>query len=184
MKQKENLEHKKTSKFDLLEPQYSKSKNTKLMTSFILSIIIIIMLCGYSMAKCIDEYIIKGRMKIAEPILEIENNPIINITESQNYGEYIFKIRNYNNKEKVTETELKYYIEISPKLDNSIDLELYQNEDKIELTDNKTKYIKISKEQKEEREYKIKITYDKNTAEVGDILEQIQVKVHTEQEKA
>ena len=143
------------------------------------------MLCGYSMAKCIDEYIIKGRMKIAEPILEIENNPIINITESQKYGEYIFKIRNYNNKEKITETDLKYYIEISPKLDNSINLELYQNEDEIKLTDNKTEYIKISKDQKEEREYKIKITYDKNnTVEVGDILEQIQVKVHTEQEKA
>lgn len=159
--------------------------NNKLMTGFILSIIVIIMLCGYSMAKCIDEYIIKGRMKIAEPILEIENNPIINITESQNYGEYIFKIRNYNNKEKITETDLKYYIEISPKLDNSINLELYQNEDEIKLTDNKTEYIKISKDQKEEREYKIKITYDKNnTVEVGDILEQIQVKVHTEQEKA
>jgi len=160
-------------------------ENNKLMTSFILSIIVIIMLCGYSMAKCIDEYIIKGRMKIAEPILEIENNPIINITESQKYGEYIFKIRNYNNKEKITETDLKYYIEISPKLDNSINLELYQNEDEIKLTDNKTEYIKISKDQKEEREYKIKITYDKNnTVEVGDILEQIQVKVHTEQEKA
>ena len=138
------------------------------------------MLCGYSMAKCIDEYIIKGRMKIAEPILEIENNPIINITESQNYGEYIFKVRNYNNKDKVTETDLKYYIEISPKLDNSIELELYQDENKIELADNKTEY-----NQKEEREYKIKITYDKNnTVEVGDLLEQIQVKVHTEQEKA
>ena len=160
-------------------------ENNKLMTSFILSIIVIIMLCGYSMAKCIDEYIIKGRMKIAEPILEIENDPIINITESQNYGEYIFKIRNYNNKEKITETDLKYYIEISPKLDNSINLELYQNEDEIKLTDNKTEYIKISKDQKEEREYKIKITYDKNnTVEVGDLLEQIQVKVHTEQEKA
>lgn len=160
-------------------------ENNKLMTSFILSIIVIIMLCGYSMAKCIDEYIIKGRMKIAEPILEIENNPIINITESQKYGEYIFKIRNYNNKEKITETDLKYYIEISPKLDSSIDLELYQNEDEIKLNDNKTEYIKISKDQKEEREYKIKITYDKNnTVEVGDILEQIQVKVHTEQEKA
>ena len=81
--------------------------------------------------------------------------------------------------------ELKYYIEISPKLDNSINLELYQNEDEIKLTDNKTEYIKISKDQKEEREYKIKITYDKNnTVEFGDILEQIQVKVHTEQEKA
>lgn len=159
--------------------------NNKLMTGFILSIIVIIMLCGYSMAKCIDEYIIKGRMKIAEPILEIENNPIINITESQNYGEYIFKIRNYNNKEKITETDLKYYIEISPKLDNSINLELYQNEDEIKLTDNKTEYIKISKDQKEEREYKIKILYDKsNKIAVEDILEKIQVKVHTEQEKA
>ena len=159
--------------------------NNKLMTGFILSIIVIIMLCGYSMAKCIDEYIIKGRMKIAEPILEIENNPIINITESQNYGEYIFKVRNYNNKDKVTETDLKYYIEISPKLDNSIELELYQDENKIELADNKTENIKISKNQKEEREYKIKITYDKNNpVEVGDLLEQIQVKVHTEQEKA
>lgn len=157
----------------------------KLMAGFILSIIVIIMLCGYSMAKCIDEYIIKGRMKIAEPILEIENNPIINITESQNYGEYIFKIRNYNNKEKITETDLKYYIEISPKLDNSINLELYQNEDEIKLTDNKTEYIKISKDQKEEREYKIKILYDKsNKIAVEDILEKIQVKVHTEQEKA
>ena len=146
--------------------------NNKLMTGFILSIIVIIMLCGYSMAKCIDEYIIKGRMKIAEPILEIENNPIINITESQNYGEYIFKIRNYNNKEKITETDLKYYIEISPKLDNSINLELYQNEDEIKLTDNKTEYIKISKDQKEEREYKIKILYDKsNKIAVEDILE-------------
>ena len=56
---------------------------------------------------------------------------------------------------------------------------------RIAVYGNKTEYIKISKDQKEEREYKIKITYDKNnTVEVGDILEQIQVKVHTEQEKA
>lgn len=161
------------------------NKSTKLMTSFILSIIVIIILCGYSMAKCIDEYIIKGRMKIAEPILEIENNPIIDITESQNYGEYIFKVRNYNSKGKMTETDLKYYIEISPKLDDSINLDLYENENKLELIDNKTEYIKISKNQKEEREYKIKISYDKSSkVDVDDILEKIQVKVHTEQEKA
>ena len=176
---------KTNKKFKLLNKENLYKKNTKLMTSFILSIIVIIMLCGYSMAKCIDEYIIKGRMKIAEPILEIENNPIIDITESQNYGEYIFKVRNYNNKDKVTETDLKYYIEISPRLDNSIELELYQDENKIELSDNKTEYIKISKNQKEEIEYKIKISYDKNNKiAVEDILEKIQVKVHTEQEKA
>ena len=70
---------KTNKKFKLLNKENLYKKNTKLMTSFILSIIVIIMLCGYSMAKCIDEYIIKGRMKIAEPILEIENNPIINM---------------------------------------------------------------------------------------------------------
>ena len=60
-----------------------------------------------------------------------------------------------------------------------------QDENKIELADNKTEYIKISKNQKEEREYKIKILYDKsNKIAVEDILEKIQVKVHTEQEKA
>ena len=37
-----------------------------------------------------------------------------------------------NYKDKVTETDLKYYIEISQKLDNSIELELYQDENKIE----------------------------------------------------
>ena len=164
---------------------YKKNENTKLMASFILSIFVLVMLCGYSMAKCIDEYIIKGRMKIAEPILEIENGSIVDITENKNYGEYVFKVRNYNNKEKVTETDMKYYIEILPKLDKSINIELYQNENKIELEGNKTEYIKISKEQKEEREYKVKITYDKNdTIEIEDIIEQIQVKVHAEQEKA
>ena len=60
-----------------------------------------------------------------------------------------------------------------------------QNENKINLIDNKTEYIKISKDKKEERNYKIKITYDKNkTNTINDIMEKIQVRVHTEQEKA
>ena len=181
-----NLKRKQRNSKELKKGKnYKRNENTKLMTSFILSIFVLIMLCGYSMAKCIDEYIIKGRMKIAEPILEIENGSIVDITENKNYGEYVFKVRNYNNKEKVTETDMKYYIEILPELDKSINIELYQNENKIELEENKTEYIKISKEQKEEREYKVKITYDKNdTMEIEDILEQIQVKVHAEQEKA
>ena len=166
------------------EKIYKKRKNTKLMTSFIISIIVLIMLCGYSMAKCIDEYIIKGRMKVAEPILELESTPSIDITETKNYGEYTFKIKNYNSKGKITETNLEYYIEISPNLEKILNIELYQNNNKIELTNNKTEAIKISKEQKEEREYKIKITYDKNnTTTEKDILEKIQVKVHAEQEK-
>ena len=62
---------------------------------------------------------------------------------------------------------------------------MYQGENKIDLKDNKTEYIQISKDAKEEREYKIKIKYDKNVnTSINDILEKIQVKVHTEQAKA
>ena len=53
------------------------------------------------------------------------------------------------------------------------------------MHNNKTEFMKIEKNQKEDREYKIKVTYDNENTEVGnDILEKIQIKVHTEQEKA
>ena len=137
------------------------------------------------MAKAIEEVIIKGKAEIAEPILVIENNPSIDITAINNYGVYTFKVKNYNEKNKITETDLKYYIEILSNTDNSINIELYQNENKINLNNNRTEYIQISKDRKEEREYKIKITYDKNKSNsINDIIEKIQVKVHTEQAKA
>ena len=98
---------------------------------------------------------------------------------------YTFKVKNYNEKNKITETDLQYYIEILSNTDNSINIELYQNENRINLNNNKTEYIQISKDKKEEREYKIKITYDKNKSNtINDIMEKIQVKVHTEQVKA
>ena len=159
-------------------------KNGKLLTAtLVIIIVILLMFCGYSMAKIIGEVIIRGQAQIAEPILVIENNPSIDITETN--GEYCFKVKNYNEENKLSETDLKYYIEILSNLDDSINIELYQNENKINLIDNKTEYIKISKDKKEERNYKIKITYDKNkTNTINDIMEKIQVRVHTEQEKA
>ena len=132
-----------------------------------------------------QEAVINAKAQIVEPILIVENNPAIDITETKNYGEYIFKIKNYNDQGKLSECDLKYYIELLTKLDNSINIELYQGENKIELHNNKTEFMKIEKNQKEDREYKIKVTYDNENTEVGnDILEKIQIKVHTEQEKA
>lgn len=162
------------------------SKNNRLITAtLIIIIVILLMFCGYSMAKVIGEVIINGQAQIAEPILVIENNPSVDITETEKYGEYCFKIKNYNEQNKLSETDLKYYIEILSNLDDSIKMELYQDENKINLVDNKTEYITISKDKKDERDYKIKITYDKNkTNTINDIMEKIQVRVHTEQEKA
>ena len=188
MNKKENIKYMNTpiiqkGKLNRNEEKDKKEGNLRTATLIII-IVILLMFCGYSMAKVIGEVIINGQAQIAEPILVIENNPSIDITETKKYGEYCFKIKNYNEQNKLSETDLKYYIEILSNLDDSIKIELFQNENKINLINNKTEYIKISKEKKEERDYKIKITYDKDkTDTLNDILEKIQVKVHTEQEK-
>lgn len=162
------------------------SKSSRILIVFLMIFIIILLLfCGYSMAKSIEEYIIKSRAEVAEPILVVENNPSIDITASKKIGTYSFKVKNYNEQNKITQTDLKYYIEILSNIDNSVNIEVYQNEKKINLSNNRTDYILISKNKKEEREYKIKITYDKNSSNsINDIMEKIQVKVHTEQVKA
>lgn len=159
---------------------------SKIVTIIIITLIVMLVLfSGYSMAKMVNEIIINGNTQIAEPILTVENNPSLDITAANNYGTYIFKIKNYNDQNKITGVDLKYYIEILSNVDEAINIELYQGENKIELNNNKTEYIQISKNQKEDREYKIQITYDKNKSNsIEDIMEKIQVKVHTEQVKA
>ena len=115
----------------------------------------------------------------------IENDPIIDITEVNNEGIYSFRVKNYNEQDKVTETDLKYYIEIIGNIDQSINLELFQGDNKVELTNNRTEFLTISKEEKQEIEYKIKLTYDKTKSNsITDIMERLQVKVHTEQARA
>lgn len=161
------------------------TKNSKFLTGILVVFIIILLLfCGYSMAKSIEEFIIKGKAEIAEPILVVENSPSIDITALNNYGIYTFKIKNYNEKNQVTQTDLKYYIEILHNENDLVNIELYEKENKINLNNNKTDYMQISKDKKEEREYKIKITYNKDDSNtINDIMEKIQVRVYSEQVK-
>lgn len=189
MNKKENIKYANLpiiSKSKIYKEESDENKTSRLVTGILIFIIVIFMLfCGYSMAKVIDEIIIRGQAEIAEPILVIENNPSVDITAVNNYGTYTFKIKNYNDTNKITETDLKYYIEILSNIDDSVNIELYQEKNKIELNNNKTDYILISKEGKQEREYKLVIKYDKDKSRnITDILEKIQVKVHTEQVKA
>ena len=162
------------------------SKKSKLFSILLIIIIVFMLLIsGYSLAKTIEEKTLKVSAQIAEPILVIENNPKIEITESKNEGVYVFKVKNYDVNNKITQTDLKYYIEIISNLDSSINIEMYENEKKINLEKNKTEYIEMSKNSKEEKEYKMKITYIKdNSKSMADILENLQVKIHTEQIKA
>lgn len=167
------------------EQENNKNISKILIITIIFLIAILLLFSGYSMAKVLHEVIISGNTQIAEPILVVENNPSIDITALNNKGIYVFKVKNYNEQNKISEVDLKYYIEILSNVDDSINIELYEGEENILLNNNKTQYIEISKGHKQEREYKIIITYNKNEeSSMDDILEKIQVKVHTEQVKA
>lgn len=173
----------------LIKDKDSNEKTSKsIVLAFIIFLIILLLFCGYSLAKTVEDIIIKNNTPVAEPILTIENTPEMEITASQNYGIYTFKIKNYNENDKITDVNLKYCIELIYEKDDALNIELYQDENKIELKDNKTEYIEISKDKKEEREYQVRITYNKEknneTAEIADIMQKMQVKIHTEQVKA
>ena len=71
----------------------------------IIAIIIILFFTGYSIGKGINQIIVKGSTQIAEPIIEIESNPKIDITTNDKEGIYTFYVRNFDEKNKISESK-------------------------------------------------------------------------------
>ena len=80
--------------------------------------------------------------------------------------------------------DLKYYIEILENtLDKSIQYKLYKDDKEIELKENKTAEMQFHRDEKEEQIYTLKVEYDATKNAIGDIMQEIQIKVHSEQLK-
>ena len=120
---------------------------------------------------------------MAKPILEVENNPEITITSTNKESTYDFKVKNYNTNEEISQVDLLYTIEILTKTDESITFKLYKNDEEVKLEDNKSEEFLLSKDKKQEDNYKLKILYNKEKAQGRDIFQDVQIKVHTEQRK-
>ena len=85
------------SKEKISKTKDNKNSNLKLITIIlIIAIILLGLFCGYTFAKSIDEKIISADTKIANPILIIDNETNISITEIANTGIYQFTIKNYD----------------------------------------------------------------------------------------
>lgn len=168
-----------------METKKETKGNFKMITIILIILMSLLLLfSGYTFAKSLEEKIINSNTQIAKPILEINSKQGITITEIENTGIYEFSIKNYDQNGKITDVDLKYYIEILGNNDAGIHFNLYEGENEIQLENQKTDYITITKNNKEERKYKIKITYDKDKSQsISDIIQKIQVKVHTEQVK-
>ena len=160
-----------------------KIKNGKTITLIIVTIIVILLFfTGYSIGKGMTNVKVNTTTQIAKPIIIVENNPTIDITTIKNTGYYDFKVKNYNEENQVNQIELKYRIEIISKYDETISFKMYKNNQEIPLLNNKTQEIQLTKNQKEEQNYRLEIIYDKTkSTSTEEIIQDVQIKVHSEQ---
>lgn len=160
-----------------------KIKNGKTITLIIVTIIVILLFfTGYSIGKGMTNVKVNATTQIAKPIMIVENNPTIDITTIKNTGYYDFKVKNYNEENQVNQIELKYWIEIISKYDETISFKMYKNNQEIPLLNNKTQEIQLTKNQKEEQNYRLEIIYDKTkSTSTEEIIQDVQIKVHSEQ---
>ena len=78
---------------------------------------------------------------------------------------------------------MEYYIEILNDLENlGIEIKLLKNDEEIEIKENKTDKFVLTKEGMQQDNYKLEIKYNNNT-DMEDIVEQLQIKVHSEQKQ-
>ena len=162
-----------------------KIRKKELTITFIIMIILLLFFSGYSMGKSYQSINILANGEIAKPILVVENNPAIEINGKNEKEYYNFKVKNSSQNGEINQVDLEYYIEILNNKEESISFKLYKDEKEIKLTNNKTENISIPKGKLEEHNYKLEIIYDKSkNHSIDDIMQDIQIKVHSEQLKA
>lgn len=161
-----------------------KNKKKEIIIIFSLIIILILFFSGFSIGKAYSNTQINGVSEVAMPILQVENGETLKINNKNNEGTYDFKIKNYNEEGKINQVDMDYYIEILPIDNEAISFELYKENEKLEIIDNKTTKFTLKKGTKKEDNYKIKIIYDENKNTTENIFEEVQIKVHSEQKRA
>ena len=126
---------------------------------------------------------ISSAMDIAVPIFIVDGKEIAQITETNNVGYYEFSIKNFNESQ-ISNTSFLYTIEIISNTDESIQFELYNEEIQIPLENLKTRQLSIIGNEKIEQKYKLKVIYNNIKENIEkNVLEEVQIKVHSEQEQ-
>ena len=96
-----------------------------------------------------------------------------------------FIVKNYNEKGKITQVDMKYKVEILNKKDDAIIIKLFKNDEEILINNNQSEYFTLTKEDKKQDKFRLEVKYDKTkSTSVEDIMQDLQIKVHSEQLKA
>lgn len=156
----------------------------KIIIISIILIILVLFLVGFSIGKVFSKTLINTSAEIAKPIIEVENGKEVGITSIDNKGYYDFIVRNFNSKGEINEANLFYNIEIISNLNKAIEVKIYKENQELNLKNNKTEEMKLGNNIKQEDHYKIEIVYNKDkNLSLEEIIQDIQIKVHSEQEK-
>ena len=158
-------------------------KNIKHKKIIILTILIIALTTPIVYGKYFSIDKLTGQIEIANPIFIVEGAEATKISEINSIGYYEFSIKNFEGNN-ISETGFIYTIEIISKVNGTIEFELYNSEEEIITLHNlKTKEKYIKGNEKQEHKYKLKVMYNSTKGNKGeDILEEVQIKVHSEQE--
>lgn len=160
------------------------NKKRTITISLVSIMVIILFFSKSSFGKDYHSANVETNLKIAEPILVVENNPVIEINGKKQKEYYNFKVKNQNETGEITQVDLNYNIEILSKTQEKITYKLYKENQEIPLNNNKTENMKLGKGILQEDNYKLEIIYDKNKkSSVTDIIQDVQIKVHSEQAK-
>ena len=154
----------------------------KVIVVIILVIFVIILTCSKtSFGKYFSKTNIEIESEITKPILKVEGDTILNINTAKEKQAYIFKVKNYDEENKVTEVDLEYSIEILSKENENIKFKIYKEDNELNINENKTEKFLLSREKMQEDNYKIEILLKNISAQ--EFVQNIEVKVHAEQKK-
>ena len=146
-----------------------------IVVAFVLTII----LSTISLGKYFNKTKINVNSGVAIPIIKLEGEQKLIINNNQENKVYNIAVKNYDENEQITQVELEYYIEIISKKNDDINFKIYKEEKELNINNNKTEKFLLTKENKQQDNYKIEILLNKKISE--DILQNVEIKVYSEQ---
>lgn len=146
-----------------------------IVVAFVLTII----LSTISLGKYFNKTKINVNSGVAIPIIKLEGEQKLIINNNQENKVYNLAVKNYDENEQITQVELEYYIEIISKKNEGINFKIYKEEKELNINNNKTEKFLLTKENKQQDNYKIEILLNKKISE--DILQNVEIKVYSEQ---
>ena len=146
-----------------------------IVVAFVLTII----LSTISLGKYFNKTKINVNSGVAIPIIKLEGEQKLIINNNQGNKVYNLAVKNYDENEQITQGELEYYIEIISKKNDDINFKIYKEEKELNINNNKTEKFLLTKENKQQDNYKIEILLNKKISE--DILQNVEIKVYSEQ---